>query len=541
MSSGFPGELAERHHMRVLFLYPSIDCPPGINHGVAALSGVLKNSGHVTGLLHVCESLWPIPSVDEVKQTVREFQPDLIAHSVMSQQYGWSVEMANALRQEFGIPQVIGGVHVTMVPDEVVEEAHFEYICVGEGEFSLLELVERMESGGDLTTVPNMRIPARFSPTGEIITNPVDPFPDLASLPEQDFELFDLDHIVRVKKGWMGMLTSRGCPYKCTYCFNKEIVDRYVDDGAARKAKEYLRHFPVERVVREITELKADHPHIETLIFDDDLFTLNRQYVAEFTDAYKASGLNLPYVVNAHVQQFSEEMARQLKESGCMIVKYGLESGSEEIRRKVLWRFMSNDAIERAFAAAHAFNLHTSAFVMFGLPFETRENIFETIRLCARIKMGRFRWAIFFPFPGTAGYRISQENDLIDHDKMARLGNYFDGSCMKFGEDHDLFLEKLGKVFHWYVNAESDWPTAPLYRELVDEVEGWDRAAFEANKGTLQERDRALSEELLGKGLPHYSIRYSHVMAVNSDFVTWERNEMATSGQTRSPITYTLD
>ena len=75
----------------------------------------------------------------------------------------------------------------------------------------------------------------------------------------------------------------------------------------------------------------------------------------------------------------------------------------------------------------------------------------------------------------------------------------------------------------------------------MDEVEGWDRAAFEANKGTLQERDRTLSEELLGKGLPHYSIRYSHVMAVNSDFVTWERNEMATSGETRSPITYTLD
>ena len=528
--------------MRILFIYPSIDCPPGINHGVADLSGVLKAHGHETGLIHVCEALWPIPTTSEVVERVREFKPDLIAHSVMSQQYEWSVEIAEALRIEFGIPQVVGGVHCTMVPEDVVQEAHYEYICVGEGENALLELVQRMEKGGDLTTVPNMRIPARFSSTGEAITNPVDPFPDLATLPEQDFELFDLDHIIRVKKGWMGMLTSRGCPYKCTYCFNKEIVDRYVDDGAARKAKEYLRHFPVERVIREIKELKANHSHISTLIFDDDLFTLNRQYVEEFTTAYKDSGIDLPYVVNAHVQQFSDDMARQLKESGCMIVKYGLESGSDEIRRKVLWRFMSNDAIERAFAAAHAHDLHTSAFVMFGLPFETREHILETIELCARVKMGRFRWAIFFPFPGTAGYRISQNNDLIDHEKMARLGNYFDGSCLKFGPDHDLFLEKLGKVFHWYVNAASDWPSARIYKELVAEVDAWDRATFDQEKHALHERDRELSEELLSKGIPHYSVRYSHVMAVSSEFVAWEREQMANSKSGMvSPITYTLD
>lgn len=527
--------------MRVLFIYPSIDCPPGINHGIASLSGVLKAHGHETDLVHVCEQLWPIPSVEQVKARVREFRPELIAHSVMSQQYAWSVETAEALRAEFGIPQVVGGVHVTMVPEEVVREAHFEFVCLGEGEYALLELVRRLEAGEDTTSVPNVRIPARFSPNGSDVANPVAPFPDLESLPRKDYELFDLDHITRVKKGWMGMLTSRGCPYKCTYCFNKEIVDRYIEDGGAKRPKEYLRHYPPSRVIRELKELKETHPHISTVIFDDDLFTLNRQYVAEFAEAYKNSGLDLPYVVNAHVQQFTEDTARQLKESGCMIVKYGLESGSERIRREILWRFMSNDAIERAFAAAHKHDLHTSAFVMFGLPTESREEIMETVRLCARIKMGRFRWAIFFPFPGTAGYRIARDMELIDFDKMANLGNYFDGSCLRFSPEHDLFLEKLGKVFHWYVNAESDWPTAGIYRRLVEEVDAWDREEFERHKGTLQERDRELSEELLAKGLPHYSVRYSHVMAVNSEFVAWERREMAATGSTHQQITYTLD
>lgn len=544
--------------MRVLFIYPSIDCPPGINHGLAAISGVLKSKGHETKLIHVCEKLWPIPEYSEIRDIVADFRPGIIGFSAMSQQYDWCVAVAREIDRDFGLPTVVGGVHCTMVPDEVVSQGHFDYVCVGEGEYAMLELVERLSCGDDTSTVPNMRIPSQrvdrvvswIRPGGERklipaagvpISNPVGPFPDLTTLAPIDYDLFDLDHIIRTRDGWMGMLASRGCPYKCTYCFNKEIVDRYLEDGAADKAKDYLRTYPVERVIEEIRVLKARYPHMKTLIFDDDLFTLNREYVHQFCEAYIASGLKIPFVVNAHVQKFDEDMAEVLSRAGCLIVKYGLESGSDEIRRKVLWRTMTNKRIEDSFAAAHKYDLHTSAFVMFGLPFETWEHIQETIRLCARIKMGRFRWAIFYPFPGTAGYRIAHDAGLIDYEKMKRLGNYFDGSCLRFGVEHDLLIEKLGKVFHWWVNAESDWPTHAIYRKLVDNVEKMDRAAWDRAKATILDEDRALSEELLAKGLPHYSVRYSHVMAVNSDFVAWERKQKELAAAKRSLSHYSLD
>ena len=137
----------------------------------------------------------------------------------------------------------------------------------------------------------------------------------------------------------------------------------------------------------------------------------------------------LPFVVNAHVQVFDDDMAYALADAGCMILKFGLESGSAKIRKDVLWRFMSNEQIVRSFEAAHRHNLHTSAFIMFGLPFEGRDEIMETIRLCAQVQMGRFRWAIFFPFAGTAGHRIADELGLINQEKMAGLGNYFDGTA----------------------------------------------------------------------------------------------------------------
>jgi radical SAM superfamily enzyme YgiQ (UPF0313 family) len=293
-------------------------------------------------------------------------------------------------------------------------------------------------------------------------------------------------------------------------------------------------------MVEEIRGLKARHPGIGTLILDDDLFTLNKPYVHAFTRAYRESGIGLPYVVNAHVQCFDAAMAKALADSGCIILKFGLESGSERVRREVLWRYMTNAQIENTTRIAHEHGLHTSAFVMFGLPHESRADIEETLQLCARIKLGRFRWAIFYPFPGTAGYTLAKEAGLIDWERWAGMGNYFDASCLKFGPEHDLYLEKLGALCPWYVNALTDWPCAGTYAGLVREVEAMDRETFRRRRADLVRQDRALSEELLRIGVPHYSLRYSHVMGVRSDFVAWERSQ-STSTREEQATAYTLD
>jgi radical SAM superfamily enzyme YgiQ (UPF0313 family) len=525
--------------MRVLFIYPSIDCPAGINDGLASMSGFLKARGHETSLIHVCEHLWEIPTTEQILDRIARYRPGIIGFSAMSQQYDWSRETARAIRERFpGIPLVVGGVHCTMVPDEVERDPEWDYIGIGECDIAFVELVERIEQGKSADDTPNFRVRRN----GRVVArNPVGPFPALEPSPPRDYELFDLDHIIRRKKGWMGFITSRGCPYKCTYCFNKEIVDQYLADGAIKYSKEYLRHYDIDRMLGEIRTIKRDHPHTTTLIFDDDLFTLNKKYVLEFCEAYQRSGINLPFVVNAHVNQFNDEVARALKEAGCLIVKYGLESGSERIRRDVLWRYMPNEKIKVAFDSAHKYDLHTSAFVMFGLPHETKEEIQETIDLCAEVQMGRFRWAIFFPFPGTAGYTIAKDADLIDYEKMKVMGNYFDGSCLRFGPEMDLYIEKLGALFNWWVNSRSDWPCRKIYADLVKKVEAMDRETWRARKPELLSYDRELSSELMAKDITHYTIRYAHVMGVRSDFVKWEETAMAAATGGSKNVTYTLD
>jgi anaerobic magnesium-protoporphyrin IX monomethyl ester cyclase len=523
--------------VRVLFIYPNIDCPPGANHGLVAISGVLKAGGHETRMIYACDAIEPVPTHEQIADVVREWKPGVLGFSVMTQQYPWACEVARYLRKEFpSIPQVVGGVHITMVPDESSDDRVFDYYCAGEGEYAFLDLVNRLEKGEDTSSVPNMRV----WKDGKKIINRVLPFPNLDTLPPLDYDLFEMDKLLDAKKGWLSVLTSRGCPYKCTYCFNKEIVDLYRAEGGAKSPKEFLRKFPIPRIMAEIRTLRDKHPQISTVIFDDDLFTLDKPYVLKFCEAYKKEHAGLPFVVNAHVQVFDDEMAFALRDAGCMVVKYGLESGSNRVRREVLWRYMANKQIMDSFGAAHRHDLHTSAFVMIGLPTETRAEIEETLQLCADVQMGRFRWAVFYPFIGTAGYTMAKDLGLIDFGKMKSMGNYFDGSCLHFTDEHDLYLVKLSKFFHWYVNERTDWPAAPVYRKLVAEIEAMDRATFEREYPRLKKEDRERSDEFIEKDLTHYTQRYSHVMGVRSDFVKWERERMKKyAGTARNA--YTLD
>ncbi len=512
--------------MNVLFIWPSLDCPPGINHGLASLSAALKARGHATALIHISEALWPVPTLEELRAEVACRAPDVLAFSATTQQFAWIEKAAAFLRPGLRIPFVIGGVHCTMAPDEVAATGLFDYVCVGEGEHALCELVDRLARGESCDRCPNMYV----CRDGVVVRNPVGPFPDPAALPPEDYELFDLARIVGGKDGWMSIITSRGCPFACTYCFNAEIVARYKEDGALRTVREYLRHQPVARVIDDIRRLRAGHPEIRTIIFDDDLFTLNRRYVLEFCEAYRAAGIGLPFVINAHCLVFTEEIARALKEAGARIVKFGLESGNERVRREILNRRMRNEAMVRAVRIANDAGLHSSAFVMFGLPTETREEALDTLRLCADANVGRFRWAMFYPYPRTAAHAIAAREGLIDPALLASSGNYFEGSCLKFPPAHALFLDKLARIAPWYANAFSSFPCRERYARLVEEIERLTAEEWGARRETVRREDRALSDELLAAGEPHYSIRFAQVMGVHSDYVRKELGEQAAAG-----------
>ena len=508
---------------RVLFVYPNLNTQEGFNHGIAALSGALKARGAETKLINLNNTLYDVPATDEILDRIAAYDPDLICFSVMTQQYKYALRLVRAIKERFSFPIAIGGVHASMVPEEIAKERLFDFICIGECDHALPALLTAIKEERDTAAIPNIWALR----DGEYARNGVGPFPSLEEIAPKDFEIFDLDHMLEKMNGWMSLLTSRGCPFRCTYCFNHRIMKRYKAEAGARPSS-YLRRHSLDRVLGEAETLCKTHPGVKTFIFDDDLFTLDEKTVIDFCAGYGALGLGVPFVVNAHVQSFTRPMAEALKEAGCMILKFGLESGSERIRKDVLKRPMSNDRIARAFAIAREAGLHTSAFLMFGLPLEEREDLEATIDLIASIRPGRFRWSVFYPFPGTDIHDLCVEKDLIDRGKADKTDTFYEASCLRFGPGMDLFIGKLQRSFHWYVNARAGFPASDRYAKLVEQIESLSAEEWEERSPGFLDEDRKLSESLRredGKPDLHYSIRYTQVMAVRSDFE--EENECA--------------
>ncbi|MFN3467308.1 MAG: radical SAM protein, partial [Candidatus Brocadiales bacterium] len=212
-------------------------------------------------------------------------------------------------------------------------------------------------------------------------------------------------------------------------------------------------------------------------------------------------------------------VARMLKEAGCAIVKFGLESGSERIRREILHRPMTNEEIENAFGLAHKYGLHTSAFIMIGLPYEGKKEVMETVELLARIRPGRFRWSIFYPFPKTEAHELSQKGGYIDFDKMQSLENFTEASCLNFGQEHNLFISKLQRTFPWFVNRYSSNSVASLYTALTKTVEDMGAEAWRDFGEKVSAMDREISILLKKAHCEHYAFRYNTFTAVRSD---WE-------------------
>lgn len=179
---------------------------------------------------------------------------------------------------------------------------------------------------------------------------------------------------------------------------------------------------------------------------------------------------------------------------------------------------MTNQDILNAFTAAHESDLHTSAFVMIGLPKETRSDVLATIDLLAAIRPGRFRWSIFFPYPGTVAYEIAKDGGLIDFEKMETLSNFTAESCLDFGAEHNLLIDKLAVAFPWFVNERTDLPSSPIYHELVSEIERMDTKTWERVRSSIRSTDRELSAFLTKSDREHYAIKYNEFMGVRSDW-----------------------
>ena len=271
--------------MRILFIYNGSE-----NLGIEYLSSFLKSKGHETGLLFDPEVFSPNQAIFNSRIMDRFFsleakiiekavslKPDLIAFSTFSSNYRWCLKIAAGIKKISDIPIVFGGVHTTAATPRVLENDFIDYAVIGEGEYAMLDLLECLKNHtprAEMLNIPNLCLQHE----GQTVINPPRPYiSDLDAMPFPDKQLF-YDKVPMFEEIYTA-LSSRGCPYDCTYCSNSMYHKIYCHE------KIHIRRRSVGNVIKELKHVKA-RGKAKLILFNDEVFGTSLKWLEEFSEIY---------------------------------------------------------------------------------------------------------------------------------------------------------------------------------------------------------------------------------------------------------------
>ena len=495
--------------MKVLFICFNIGSTVGINNGLAILSSVLKMKRHQVELLFLSEQLGYDFNLERMKQDIMKIKPDVVGISLMEPQFKYAEEFCNDLGDYYKGFVICGGPYPTMDPETVISVNAINAVCIGEGEDAMCELVESLEAGKDYTQIRNLWVK---DSNGKIVRNRLRPFTDLTKLPPEDKELFDLRKILPLKNFQLETMLSRGCIYKCTYCINDSYVKQYkkMSDSPV-SLKSYTRVKNIDTAIAEIKNVIFKFPEVKKIAFIDDNFMIYNDFIEEFCKKYKKE-IGLPFLCNVNPMSFDLAKVKLLKDAGCDDIRFGIESGSERVKKEIMKRPITNKSVVNAFKQTNELGMMSSSFNMIGLPTETKEEVFDTLKLNADVLPDSIKLMTFYPFKNTPIYDVCEKLDLIDYEKKRELDDYDSFSCLKFPEDHQLFLKKVQTAFNWYVNVFLNNEASKRYKRLIENIEPMDENEW--SNFDFSSVDKDISCEMRDKGVPHYSKFVNRSLAV---------------------------
>lgn len=430
--------------MRVLFIFPKIHSGAIWHVGIASMSAVLKQAGHNVDLFEI-DNL--DKQLTNLLEQIQKSRPDIIGISTNSHQYLYAKTIAQKIKASHSQPILIGGVHPTLFPELIEKEYVFDGLCIGEGEEAFLELVDKMSEGRDYFDTQNFW----FRRGKNIIKNgPRQLTNNLDSLPYPDRSIFSYFQKYGERRVTPRFIFSRGCPFNCAYCCNHALRGKYAGSGR------YLRFRSVDKAIEEIKELRKKYRFYHMKL-DDDTFSLNKNWLLEFCGKFPKVFNDLTFECNIRPGTADQESLIALGKANCTLIKIGVETGSEYLRKKVLNRQISNQEIIDLFQTARNVGLKTYSFNMIGIPGETKETIQETINLNVLLKPDFMQVTIFYPYFGTSLGEYSFKMGLIGDNSA---DSYMKESILKLPTISKKEIEKAAKNFKFNVYRRYDMKKA---------------------------------------------------------------------------------
>jgi len=368
----------------------------------------------------------------KLKDVVRESNPTAVGIAYLSPLKPVVERIAGLIKEvNPDIKIIVGASHPTLCPDEVMRNQDIDFIVRGEGEIPLLSLVKEIKK--DTPRWENVPGIHYRDSNGEVKNTPgVNLIPDLDGLPflardlvlDCDYNLYQVHNIS----------TSRGCPYTCSFC-----ADRRLWGGKVRRRS-------LDNVFEEIMLLKDTYP-IRSIDFTDGTFTYDKRYLKEFCERLISLDLGIVWRCTARYDNIDKEVIELMKQSNCGGVYFGLESGSERML-KMMDKKTNLEQTLSVSELVYNTGVYIITSLVMGLPYETEEDMQETIKVMKEIKTDLFVVNSFTPLPGTSLYdsMSQEEKDNIDYLKMGyqSFENYFSKAVSR--ETFNKYLKEAHEI-----------------------------------------------------------------------------------------------
>lgn len=406
--------------------------PPAYPHlGLAYLAAVLERAGHTVKII----------DIDADKITREKFiialkneNYGVVGITTTTPTFNKAVELAGIVKENSNAFTVLGGIHVTVIPEESIKFESVDFIVKGEGELTILDLVKYLEKGGDIRSIDGLY----YKNDGYIYKNKdrelIDNLDDLPFPARHLFNRLNYSYPDTLWKPAMPIITSRGCPGSCAYCNSKSIFTRR------------FRARSPNNIVMEIEYLIKEFGVKEIHIWDDNFIT-EKNRIFQIQDEIKKRNIKVKFAFpnGLRPDYLDEKVLRSLKDMGTYSIAFGVDSGNQTILDRVNKNIKLQD-IERAFKLAKGVGLETWAFFMIGLPQDTEDSIRDTIDFAIKLNPDVAKFHILKPFPGTKIYHEFLEQGFL-------LDNNFDHFGLHTPPVHRLATLTQAELLMWHKRA----------------------------------------------------------------------------------------
>lgn len=353
--------------------------------GLAYIAAVLEKEGHEAKII---DGIVEEVSIDDIVKKTEGF--DIVGIRSVTAYAHRSNQIADSIKNfDKDLPIVMGGPHASALPEESLSKC--DIVVIGEGEYTMLEIMKSLEKKLQLKNVDGIAFKENkrniFTKPRSFIKNLDDlPFPAWHLLPVKKYRSSEARS---PKSSSFMMITSRGCPFNCTFC-NKNIFGRI-----------FRSHSP-ERVVSEI-EFLMEKYKMDAIDFWDDTFTVQKDRVMKICDLLIEKNLDIDWTCECRVDCVDKQLLEKMKKSGCWMVAYGVESGCERMLKSIRKNF-TKERVREAFKMTKDAGIKTRAYFMLGLIDETLKEMIESIEFAKELNPDLATFTLFTPLPSTDDY-----------------------------------------------------------------------------------------------------------------------------------------